>query len=216
MIKYVFFDLDGTLTDSGEGIMNSAAYALRKRGIAFDGIDSLRHFVGPPLKDSFMRYVGDPDVAEEMIGEYREYYSEKGIYENKLYPHIVDMLEALKNDGYCLVVATSKPELMAEFVLKYFDIRKYFEIVCGASMDEKLSKKEEIIAIAMNMCGASKDNTIMVGDTTYDIFGAHQNGIPAIAVTFGYGNPAGFSDAEFVTDTALGIVDILREKNNAQ
>lgn len=211
MINYILFDLDGTLTDPGEGITNSAAYALKKHGIDISNTKDLFFFIGPPLKDSFMTYGMSESEAEQAIKDYREYYIPYGINENILYPGMDKMLSRLKESGKTLIVATSKPEQLAKKVLENFDILKYFDYVCGASMDEKLSKKEEIIEIALNKSNATKSQAIMVGDRKFDIEGAHKNQIPAIGVLYGYGNLEEFreNNAEFVSKNVEELEKIL-------
>ena len=136
MFDTILFDLDGTLTDPGEGITNSVAYALRKYGIEVSDRSELYKFIGPPLKDSFMKYYGfDEDKAEEAIAYYREYFRDTGIFENRVYEGVEDMLRGLQANGKRIVLATSKPEEFAIRILEHFGLRKYFTVVAGASMD---------------------------------------------------------------------------------
>lgn len=184
----VFFDLDGTLTDPGEGITNSVMFALKRFGIEVTDRRKLYPFIGPPLTDSFMEYYGfSHEQAMLAIKYYREYYEPTGIFENKLYGGISDMLKALKAAGKTLVLATSKPENMAIRVLKKYEIFEPFDFVCGASIDETRTEKADVIRYALSVSGVSPKNAVMVGDRKYDILGAHANGMQAVGVLFGYG-----------------------------
>ena len=185
--KTILFDLDGTLTDSGEGIINCAILALEHFGLPIPSREDMRVFVGPPLHDSFIRHGVPADKAEEAIAVYRSRYIPIGKYENTPYPGIRNMLEILKEHGHKLFVATSKPEGMSVDILKHFDLAKYFDGICGASMDTSRSTKEAVIAYLLEQNG-SAENMVMVGDTVFDITGAAVHGIPAIGVSWGYGN----------------------------
>ena len=184
--KVILFDLDGTLTDSGEGIINCAVFALEHFGLPVPSREELRSVVGPPLFDSFRRF----GVPEAQLGEavtvFRSRYNPIGIYENHPYPGIRELLETLKSRGYKLCVATSKPEVMAERVLNHFDLARYFDTVCGASMDESRSSKDEVIAYLLAQ-NDQPGSMVMVGDTKFDVLGAAAHGIPTIGVSWGYG-----------------------------
>ncbi len=187
-IKVVLFDLDGTLTDPALGITKSVAYALESFGIHTQDLGELCKFIGPPLKDSFMEYYGfSEEQAIAGIAKYREYFRETGIYENKLYPGVKEMLEKLKDNGMRLILATSKPKVFADIILEHFDIMKYFELTCGCELDGTRGKKSEVILYAMETAGLSADSTIMVGDRKHDVLGAKEAGIGSIGVLFGYG-----------------------------
>lgn len=186
MKKSILFDLDGTLTDSGEGIINCAALALEHFGLPVPPREQMRVFVGPPLRDSFIRHGVPEDKAEEAIAVYRSRYIPIGKYENTPYPGIRELLETLQSRGHKLYVATSKPEGMSKDILEHFDLAKYFTLICGASMDESRSNKEAVIEYLMEQSG-QRENMVMVGDTKYDILGAKHHGIPAIGVSWGYG-----------------------------
>lgn len=188
MKNTVFFDLDGTLTDPGEGITNSVMYALKRFGIEVADRRKLYPFIGPPLLDSFMEYYGfSRDQAMLAIEYYREYYEPTGIFENKLYDGIDAMLKSLKEAGKKLVLATSKPENMAIRVLKKYEIFDWFDFVCGASVDETRTEKADVISYALGVSETAPSDAIMVGDRKYDILGAHANGMQAVGVLFGYG-----------------------------
>lgn len=186
MKKTILFDLDGTLTDSGEGIINCATLALRHFGLPIPAYADMRTFVGPPLRDSFIRFGVPADQADEAIRVYRSRYIPTGMFENTPYPGIRELLEALRAEGYTLYVATSKPEEMSVTILEKFDLAKYFHRICGASIDSSRSTKDAVIAYLLESSGA-KEDMVMVGDTKYDILGAKAHGIPAIGVGWGYG-----------------------------
>lgn len=184
----ILFDLDGTLTDSGEGIMNCAVHALKHFGIPTPSETELRTFVGPPLLESFARFGVPEDKLEEAIKVYRQRYLPIGKFENHPYPGIRELLERLNSEGYKLYVATSKPEVTSIEILNHFDLSKYFVKICGASSDNDRSRntKEAVIAYLLEECGRD-EKIVMVGDTAYDVLGAKVHNIPTIAVTWGYG-----------------------------
>ncbi len=186
MKKSVLFDLDGTLTDSGEGIINCAILALEHFGLPIPSREALRVFIGPPLRDSFIRHGVPEDRAEEAIAVYRSRYIPIGKFENTPYPGIRELLETLQSRGHKLYVATSKPEGMSRDILDHFDLSKYFTMICGATMDASRSSKEAVIEYLMEQSG-ERSNMVMVGDTKFDIIGARHHGIPAIGVSWGYG-----------------------------
>lgn len=186
MAKTILFDLDGTLTDSGEGIINCAILALEHYGLPIPSREEMRTFVGPPLHESFIRHGVPADQAEEAIRIYRSRYIPIGAYENTPYPGVRELLETLKSQGHTLYVATSKPEEMSVRILEHFDLAKYFDRICGASMDTSRSSKEAVIAYLIDLNGRA-DNMVMVGDTKFDIIGAKAHGIPGIGVSWGYG-----------------------------
>lgn len=189
MIKYLFFDLDGTLTDPKEGITKSVAYALESFGQHVENPDDLLMFIGPPLKWSFMEYAGLSDGQADMaVEKYRERFKDTGIFENGVYEGIERMLDKLKKAGFKLVLATSKPIIFADRILKHYGIEKYFEAAFGSELDGTRTDKAEVIEYAMNRTGAEPENTIMVGDRSHDVIGANKNNIRTIGVLFGYGN----------------------------
>lgn len=186
MKKTILFDLDGTLTDSGEGIINCAILALEHFGCPIPSREDMRVFVGPPLHESFVKHGVPEDKAEEAIAIYRSRYIPIGAYENTPYPGIREVLEKLKTAGHTLYVATSKPEGMSVDILNHFDLAKYFDRICGASMDTSRSSKEAVIEYLIQQNGRT-DNMVMVGDTKFDVIGAKHHGIPCIGVSWGYG-----------------------------
>ena len=205
MKKTILFDLDGTLTDSGEGIINCATLALRHFGLPIPSYADMRTFVGPPLRDSFIRFGVPADQADEAIRVYRSRYIPTGMFENTPYPGIRELLEALRAEGYTLYVATSKPEEMSVTILEKFDLAKYFHRICGASIDSSRSTKDAVIAYLLESSGA-KEDMVMVGDTKYDILGAKTHGIPAIGVGWGYGKVEEMEEAG-----AVGIAETMDE-----
>ena len=208
MYKTILFDLDGTLTDPGLGITNSVAYALKKYGIEVEDRKSLYPFIGPPLHDSFMRYYGfSEEKAMEAIWCYREYFADKGLFENEVYEGIKELLEKIKLSGRKTVLATSKPEEFAVRILEHFDLIKYFDIVAGASMDEKRNKKGDVIKYAMEKGGFTADGAVMIGDREHDVLGAKENGIDSIGVLYGYGSRQELVSAG-VTYIAENVTDI--------
>jgi len=190
--KYVFFDLDGTLTDPGEGLSNSVAYAIDKMGDKVPTKDVLYTFIGPPLIEQFQSTMGySYEQSKQAVKYFREYFTEKGMMENKVYEGIEEALKALRDDGYKLVVATSKPEPFAIKILNHFGLSKYFDLIAGSTLDETRTKKHDVIAYAFDILGISKEesqNVIMVGDRKHDVFGSHEAGIRCIGVLYGYGD----------------------------
>lgn len=194
MQKTILFDLDGTLTDSGEGIINCAILALEHFGLPIPSRETLRVFVGPPLHESFIRFGVPAEKAEEAVAVYRSRYIPIGKFENTPYPGIRELLEKLKAEGHRLYVATSKPEQMSIDILEHFDLAKYFDRICGASLDTSRTDKAAVIAYLQDLTGKS-ENTIMVGDTKFDVIGAKKHGIPTIGVSWGYGTVEDLQEA---------------------
>lgn len=185
---HLLFDLDGTLTDPKVGITTCVRHALAQCGIPVDDPDSLLPYIGPPLRHSFQTLHGlSPEAAERAVILYRERFSTIGMYENEVYPGIPDMLAALRQKGYVLGVATSKMERYAREILAHFHLAEPFHHIFGSTPDGSLSEKGDIIRKAMTDCGYPADRTLMVGDTKYDIEGARENGLDAVAVSYGYG-----------------------------
>ncbi len=187
--KYVFFDLDGTLTDPGLGITNSVIYALDKFGIKVNDRTELYKFIGPPLMDSFRDFYGfDDEKAMLAMKYYREYFGDKGLFENQVYEGIPKVLAELKDRGHILMVATSKPTLYTLRILDKFDLSRYFDFVSGSAMDEKNSSKAQIIKYAIDYNNLAPEDIIMIGDRRHDIIGAKANSVYCAGVLYGYGD----------------------------
>ena len=186
MAKNILFDLDGTLTDSGEGIMNCAELALRHFGLPVPAREQMRVFVGPPLGETLLKFGVQPDDVEEAIRVFRSRYTTVGKFENIPYPGVENLLSQLKGQGHKLYIATSKPEHMAVEILEHFGLAKYFDRICGATLDNSRSKKADVIAYLLAETGSCGD-AIMVGDTDYDVIGAKAHGMSAVGVSWGYG-----------------------------
>lgn len=211
--QYFLFDLDGTLTDPMVGITKSVQHALRYYGIEETDLQKLCPFIGPPLKDSFMKYYGfSEDKAVEAISKYREYFSGTGLYENLEYPGIREMLSSLKAAGKKLYVATSKPELFSKQILEHFHLTEYFEFIGGANMDETRVKKGEVIRYVLEENGLiDLDRVAMIGDREHDIIGAKENGLDSIGVLYGYGSREELSaaGADWIVDTVEELGSLL-------
>ena len=188
-IDSILFDLDGTLTDPKEGIINSILYALDKLQIQEKNINELVAFIGPPLRDSFKnRYNFSDELADKAMILYREYFSEKGLYENEVYSGIEELLGFLFSHKYKLFVATSKPTLFSERILKYFNLDKYFVGIVGSNLDNTRTDKTEVISHVVSVHRLQTKTSVMIGDRKHDIIGAKNNSMRSIAVTYGYGS----------------------------
>lgn len=190
MYQTVLFDLDGTLTDPGVGITNCVSYVLEKYNIEVPAREKLYRFIGPPLHESFERFYGfSEEEAKKAVECYRERYRETGIYENKVYDGIEDVLKTLQNSGKKIAVATSKPEEFAVKILEHFHLSQYFLYIAGANMDGTRTKKHEVISYALDVCQVKdKSEVIMVGDREHDVIGASKIGIDSLGVLYGYGD----------------------------
>lgn len=188
--KYILFDLDGTVTNSMEGITKSVQYALRKYGIEVSDLNELRKFIGPPLKDSFMEFYNfTEEDAEKGITYYREYFTDKGIFENYPYEGIDKLLDSLKSAGKKIILATSKPEVFSKRILDHFDLTKYFDYIAGSTLDGSRSSKGDVIRYALKESNITDlDSTIMIGDRLHDIEGAKACKIESIGVLYGFGD----------------------------
>ena len=184
--KAILFDLDGTLTDSGEGIINCAILALEHFGLPVPPREEMGVFVGPPLDKTFIQFGVPEDKAQEAIDVFRSRYVVVGKFENTPYPGIYELLDTLQKQGHRLFVATSKPEVTALQILEKFELSKYFEVICGATFDGTRSHKADVIAYLLNKIG-TECPMIMVGDTEFDVLGASAHNIPTIGVSWGYG-----------------------------
>ena len=212
----ILFDLDGTLTDSGEGITKSVQYALSKFGIEEPEPEKLRKFIGPPLIDSFENYYGfSREDAIKARNIYKERYLPIGWMENRLYDGIEEVLDELQKTGIMMGVATSKPEDVAEKVLEYFELKKYFSVICAAPNNGLNGEKPGRIRAAIEEAralGCEAKNVIMVGDTRFDVLGAHECGIPCVGVTWGFCVEGEFEayGTEYIVDTMEGLLNVLK------
>lgn len=196
--SHVIFDLDGTLTDPGEGIINSLLYALDFFGIQGDP-RILKRFVGPPLIDSFMKYYGfSEEQAREAVKRYREYFREKGVFENQIYEGIPELLSVLKEQDKKLAIATTKPTVFARQVLEYFRVDHYFEddLIIGSYLDGRRTVKAELVGAVLDLLSIDDGRLVMVGDRKYDMIGAKTHSIDSIGVTYGYGEEEEITLAE--------------------
>ena len=199
MYKNILFDFDGTVFDTVEGITKSAQYALKKQGIEA-GLDELRCFAGPPLVDKFMEVYGfDRETAEQATRDFKERYVPIGVHECRVFPGIKSLLEALREKGFQVGLATSKPQVLAEQLLAQEDMTELFMAICGSSSDGNNSAKWQVLKRAMEELGAKPEDTVLVGDTKYDVEGARLCGVPCIGVAYGYAAPGELEQAGAVT-----------------
>ncbi len=210
--KAIFFDLDGTLTDSGEGIINCAILGLEHFGLPVPSREEMRVFVGPPLDQTFIKYGVPADQTDEAIRVFRSRYTTVGKFENFPYPGVADMLQTLKDQGHRLFVATSKPEVLANEVLRHFALDGYFERIAGATLDGSRSHKADVITYLLGLTG-DVGQTLMVGDTAFDVIGAAAHGISTIGVSWGYGTVEDMEKAGAIAiaHTMEELVAILNE-----
>ena len=215
MFTYIFFDLDGTLTDPAQGITNSFIHALKYFGREIPSYEELCKLIGPPLPYSFETILGFPkEKVMDAVAKYREYFATKGLFENSVYPDIPELLQNLKEQGKHLVVATSKPEEYSKKIIEYFGLSKYFDFVCGSLMDESRSKKAEVIAYALECCGldeSDKNRVLMIGDRFHDIEGAKQNGLKSCGVLFGYGSRQELEEAgaDYIVKDVMDLYKVI-------
>ena len=189
--KAIFFDLDGTLTNPEEGIVNSIRFAAEFYGLK--NVEELkpdfRKYIGPPLLDTFIELRGkDEKKAEAAVAKYRERFAPIGLYENEIYPGVKETLEKLKSMGYILCTASSKPQKFVDTILEHFEIKKYFDFVGGATMDGRISKKEDVIDYVLKETGFAPAQVLMVGDRMFDLEGAAEFGMDAVGVLYGFGS----------------------------
>lgn len=193
MKNYLLFDLDGTLTDPRVGITTCVQYALHSFGIEEPDLTKLEPFIGPPLRESFMKFYGfSAEQAEEAVAKYRERFQDTGIFENEVYEGIPQMLRTLQSKGVFLAVASSKPQVYVERILDHFDLRKYFSVIVGSELDGSRENKDEVVLEALNRLFAykpiRKEKVYMIGDRSYDVEGARAMGVESVGVTYGFGS----------------------------
>jgi phosphoglycolate phosphatase len=216
---YILFDLDGTLTDSAPGVINSVIYALSKFGIEVTDGKELYKFIGPPLWESFKKFYGFSDEDTNKAADYcHEYYSNKGIYENRPFEGLEDLLKLLKTNDKTLIVATAKLEAHAKRILEHFGIAGYFTYIAGANIDGTRVKKDEIIFYALKSCNISdRSKVIMIGDREHDIVGAKKNSIHSIGVLYGYGSKEELekAGADYIVESVNDIGELLLANESA-
>lgn len=205
-MKQILFDLDGTITDSGKGIIHCAQETFAHFGLAVPSKEELRVIVGPPLRQSFLRFGIRPEDTEEAVEVYRQHYVDHGQYENFPYPGMEGLLQRLKSEGYQLYVATSKPEAMSIQILTYFGLAQYFDVICGSTADQSRDTKAKVIAHLLTQISPLPGNIVMVGDTVYDVEGANALQIPCIGVSWGYG-----ALDDMMAEGAIGIAHSMDE-----
>ncbi len=217
MIKEKFdillFDLDGTLTNSGEGIARGVDIALRSIGIEEKDFGKHLRFIGPPIAESFNRFYGlEGEVLENAVTAFRAYYNKTGLFVNFPYEGIEDVLKELKENGKVLCLATSKPEDLALRVLERFDLVKYFDIICGSDFsvnrDSKTLVVEEVLK-TLNVLDKSK--VLMIGDRLHDIEGAKNNGIKCLGVLYGFGSQEEFEEyqADYIIENVKDLLQLI-------
>lgn len=212
-MKYIFMDLDGTITNPKIGITKSIQYSLASVGIKEDNLDNLTRHIGPPLIDTFRAYYGfDENKTKLAVMKFKERFEDIGWCENEVYEGMEDMLKAFQLAGKTLIVATSKPEYMAKKILDHFNLSQYFTDICGSERDGSRSKKHEVIQYAIDKNAIkNKEDIIMVGDRSYDILGAKRVGIQSIGVLYGFGCLTEFEDAnaDFIVQTVSELHDVV-------
>ncbi len=209
----ILFDLDGTLSDSSQGIINSIIYALEKYDVNDYDMPLLRKFLGPPLHESFEKFMGfDKEKSLQAVKLYREYFSSKGLFENEIYGGVSDLLQNLKENGKALIVATSKPQLFTDRIMEHFNLAKYFDFIAGSNMDTTRSKKAEVIEYALSECNIKdKSKVVMIGDRAEDVIGAQTVGVDSIGVEYGYGtfDELKNAGATYIVKTVDELKDLL-------
>lgn len=213
--SHILFDLDGTLTDPKEGITKCVAYALASFGVQVANLDELCRFIGPPLRQSFADYYGfSAQEAEGLVAKYRERYTDIGIFENRLFEGVEQMLKALKAAGKTVGLATSKPEIFAQRILEKYGIDGYFDVVVGSLLDGTRDAKDEVIAEALrrlSLLPAQKPYCIMVGDRHYDIAGGKAFGLATAGLRLGYAEDGELeaAGADFIAADIAELCDYL-------
>lgn len=209
----IIFDLDGTLTDPGLGITRCALHTTQALGFPDPSPEQLRACIGPPLRESFMLLLGtdDPVVIEKAVEIYRVRTASHGIYENEVYPGIVELLSAFRSHGRKLLIATSRPGIFARKILANFKLDHFFSGAYCAQLDGSLSAKGELIGLLLQEQKLAAEDCIMIGDRMHDIIGAKQNGMRSIGVTYGYGSEQELREAgaDYLSASPKAIQDLL-------
>lgn len=213
--KYILLDLDGTLTDTEEGVVNSFLHGLAKIGVTVEDRSSMKWIIGPPIQDSYKRFLScTDDEAKELLAGYREYYNDRGILENKLYDGVREMLYRLYECGKVLYTATSKPEVFAKRILDSHGVSKYFKYIYGSTLDGSISTKEEVLLHIIDSERLDISECVLIGDTKYDIIGAREIGMDVICIKYGFGTDEEFNEypPDLLLEMPSDVADVLLEQ----
>ena len=215
--KYLLFDLDGTVSESAEGIRASLEYAINTLGAPMPDLGDYTRYVGPPLIDTFLNLVGlDPETAERGAQLYRDYYNEKGKFLNRVYKGIPELLGRLREEDVKMCICSSKYELFAEEIIGILGLSGDFDAVCGSNIDGSRKDKKDLIPYAVACLGGDferdRERTVMLGDTWYDAKGAKLCGVDFIGVRYGYGKTADMEEqgAKLFADTPGELYELLK------
>ncbi|WP_164174698.1 HAD hydrolase-like protein [Ruminococcus flavefaciens] len=207
----ILFDLDGTLTDSTEGIVRCLEYALERMGC--DIPEDKNKFLGPPLYTSFAEFCGmNEEQVNEAVRIFRERYSTVGLFENRVYEGVPEMLKRLRDGGKRIMVATSKPEVYAVRIFDRFGLSQFFEIVGGANINGTRNDKDEVIKYVLEKAGISdRSSVLMIGDRRQDVIGAHKTGLKCMGILWGFGSIEELTEAgaDFIAETPEKAADML-------
>lgn len=209
--KTIFFDLDGTLTDPAPGITNAIIYARKKWGMEPGTNEDFLKFIGPPMPESYEEFWGfSHDDAVEFLKTYREYFGTVGLFENRVFEGVPELLKTLKDRGCRLFIATTKPTGFSVRIAERFGFAQYFELISGSG-EFSDNTKFDVIRNARDACAVDMTSAVMVGDRLHDVEGAHEHGIPCIGVTFGFGGREELerAGAEFIVDTVEELSALL-------
>lgn len=211
--QYILFDLDGTLTNSQLGITTCVAYALESFGIHTENPEELRKFIGPPLKESFVKYYNMTDgEGDRAVEKYRERFATVGLYENEVYAGIPELLQKLKAQGKMLLVATSKPTVYSDKILEHFGLKEYFSYIAGSELDGTRVNKAEVIQYALEQMKITEsEKIVMIGDKEHDMIGAGICGVDSIGVLYGFGEREELENhgATYIAETVSDLEKIL-------
>jgi len=209
--QHLFFDLDCTITDSAPGISNSIIYARKKWGLEPGTNADYLKFIGPPMPQSYEEFRGfSHEDAVRFLEDYREYFSERGLFENDVYPGVLPLLRDLKAAGKTLYIATTKPTGFSERIAERFGFASFFDMISGSDMTRD-NTKYDVIRNARDACHADMSDAVMVGDKSHDVEGAHEHGIPCIGVTWGFGgrDELASAGADYIVDDAAELRALL-------
>ena len=212
MFDTILFDLDGTIADSGMGVTNAVMYALKKYGIQVADRSELYSFIGPPLRESFMKKLNcSPEEAERAVVYYREYYADKGVLEDEIYPGIPELLQKLHESGKKVLLATSKPEVYAKKILEHFKLSQYFDVIAGATLDGSRDSKASVIRYCLGLYKGDLGEAVILGDRMHDVCGAKETGIKSIGCLWGYGSREELEayGADYIIESPEEAVEII-------